>query len=68
MPFSVQEIRRLLCRLIWRTLHSIEHVMSWSNWRRQHQYRAQQCHYRRRGGTPPAYLVLGWTSMSPPRS
>jgi hypothetical protein len=57
LPFSVQEIRRLLCRLIWRTLHSIEHVMSWSMWRRRHQYRAQQCHYRRRGGVPPAYLV-----------
>ncbi|MBB5462353.1 hypothetical protein HDG33_006027 [Paraburkholderia sp. Cpub6] len=58
LPFSVQEIRRLLCRLIWRTLHSIEHVMSWSIWRRRHQYRAQQCHYRRRGGVPPAYLPL----------
>lgn len=38
LPFSVQEIRRLLCRMIWRTLHSIEHVMSWSMWRRRHQY------------------------------
>jgi SRSO17 transposase len=56
--FSVQEIRRLLCRLIWRTLHSIEHVMSWSIWRRRHQCRAQQCHYRRRGGVHPAHLRL----------
>lgn len=31
--------------------------MSWSMWRRRHQYRAQQCHYRRRGGVPPPYLV-----------
>ncbi len=36
LPFSVQEIRRLLCRLIWRTPHSINHVMSWSMWRRRH--------------------------------
>ncbi|MFM0208368.1 hypothetical protein PQQ96_13245 [Paraburkholderia sediminicola] len=58
LPFSVQEIRRPLCRLIWRTLHSIEHVMSLSMWRRRHQYRAQLRHYRRFGGVPPTYLQL----------
>ncbi|CAD6562988.1 hypothetical protein LMG24235_08230 [Paraburkholderia sabiae] len=58
MPFSVQEIRRLLRRLIWRTLHSIEHVVSWSIWRRRHRYRAQQCHYPRRGDVHPAHLRL----------
>ena len=25
---------------------------------RRHLYRARQCHYRRRGGVPPAYLVV----------
>ncbi|MGF6837777.1 hypothetical protein QF001_001644 [Paraburkholderia youngii] len=34
-------------------LHSIEHVVSWSTWPRQHQYRAQQCRDRRRGGVTP---------------
>jgi hypothetical protein len=57
-PLSVQEIRRLLCRLLWHGAHSIEYVLSWSPWRRRHQYRAQQCHYRRRGCVPPVSLHL----------
>ncbi|PZR42044.1 MAG: hypothetical protein DI523_31995 [Paraburkholderia fungorum] len=58
MPLSVQEILRLLCRLLWRGAHSIEYVLAWSTWRRRHQYRAQQCHYRRRGCAPPALFYL----------
>jgi len=49
MPLSVQEIRRLLCRLLWDGLHSINHVLQWSIWRRTDQWRAQQSHYRARG-------------------
>jgi SRSO17 transposase len=50
VPLSVQEIRR--------GAHSIEYVLAWSAWRRRHQRRAQQCHYRRRGCVPPASLYL----------
>lgn len=53
MPLSPQEIRRLLCRLLWRAVHPIDHVIAWSIWRRIHQWRAQQSHYRRRGFAPP---------------
>ena len=41
------EIRRLLTAAI-APLHSIEHVISWSSWRRQHQARARASHYARR--------------------
>ncbi|MDC9596107.1 hypothetical protein [Xenorhabdus anantnagensis] len=27
---------------------TVEQILSWSDWRRRHQYRAQQYHYRRR--------------------
>ena len=27
MPLSPQEIRRLLCRLLWRAVHPIDHVL-----------------------------------------
>ncbi|WP_082094607.1 transposase [Burkholderia oklahomensis] len=36
MPLSPQEIRRLLCRLLWRAVHLINHVIAWSIWRRTH--------------------------------
>ncbi|WP_157646791.1 transposase, partial [Burkholderia ubonensis] len=58
VPLSVQEIRRLMCRLLWRGAYSVECVLAWSIWRRRHQYRAQQCHYRRRGCVPPDLLYL----------
>ncbi|QPQ89116.1 IS701 family transposase (plasmid) [Burkholderia gladioli] len=57
VPLSVQEIRRLLCRLLWRGTYSVEYVLAWSTWRRRHQYRAQQCHYRRRGCVPPSFYL-----------
>jgi hypothetical protein len=47
-----------MCRLLWRGAHSVEYVLTWSAWRRRHQYRAQQCHYRRRGCVPHAFLYL----------
>jgi SRSO17 transposase len=40
VPLSVQEIRRLLCRLVWRAIHPIDHALEWSIWRRTHQWRA----------------------------
>ncbi|WP_197327966.1 hypothetical protein [Ralstonia syzygii] len=53
IALSLQEIRRLLCGLAWRARQSIEQVLAWSRWRRAHQWRAQQCHYRARGCAPP---------------
>jgi hypothetical protein len=31
--------------------HTIEHVISWSDWRRQHQARARTSHYQRQAAT-----------------
>lgn len=53
MALSVPELRRLLTQLVLLGQHGIEHVLQWSVWRRRHQYRARQCHYRRRGFVPP---------------
>jgi SRSO17 transposase len=41
------EIRRLLAAAI-APVHSVEHVIHWSIWRRQHQARARTSHYARR--------------------
>jgi SRSO17 transposase len=40
------EIRRLLAAAL-APIHGIEHVISWSTWRRQHQARARSSHYAR---------------------
>ncbi len=53
IALSLQEIRRLLCALAWRARQSIDQVLAWSRWRRAHQWRARQCHYRARGCAPP---------------
>ena len=47
---SVNEIRNLFTALT-ATMHAIDHILHWSRWRRQHQARAQACHYRTRGHT-----------------
>jgi hypothetical protein len=47
---TVAEIRRLLCRLVFRMRPPRwEEVISWSVWRRRHQAVAKRCHYQRRG-------------------
>jgi hypothetical protein len=46
---TVPEIRRLFAKLIAIAVHTIEHYLAWSYWRRQHQARAKTSHYRRRG-------------------
>ena len=48
IPLTVPEVRRLLWRLVWRTLPSPEAVLAWSRWRRRHQAQARRCHYQRR--------------------
>jgi hypothetical protein len=45
---TLNEIRRLLAKLITNTVHPISHWLAWSHWRRQHQARAKSSHYRRR--------------------
>jgi SRSO17 transposase len=49
VPLSINEIRRLLARLVINAAHTIDHWLSWSQWRRRHQKRAKTSHYRRRG-------------------
>ena len=44
------EIRRLLAAML-APAHTIEHVISWSDWRRQHQARARTSHYQRQATT-----------------
>lgn len=58
LPLTVPEVRRLLHWLVWAPLHSVEHVFSWSRWRRRHQARAKQCHYRRRLQLMPPQVRL----------
>jgi SRSO17 transposase len=49
LPLTVLEVRRLLVHLRWTRRPEAVHVLGWSRWRRRHQWRAKQCHYRRRG-------------------
>jgi hypothetical protein len=44
IPFSANEIRRLLTGLVLTPLTCIEHVMHWSTWRRERQHQARTCH------------------------
>jgi len=44
------EIRRLLASML-TPAHTIEHVIGWSIWRRQHQARARTSHYQRQAAT-----------------
>ena len=57
IPLTVPEVRRLLCRLLWLPRGSPTLTIR-SGWRRRHQARAMQCHYRRRflGLSPHARL------------
>ncbi|MBN1564122.1 MAG: IS701 family transposase, partial [Anaerolineae bacterium] len=54
VPLTVSEVRRLLNRLVWRISHSVEQLLAWSFWRRQHQARAKAAHYRRHLARSPA--------------
>ena len=49
IPLTLNEIRRLFSQLITNTIHTIDHWLRWSNWRRRHQASAKTSHYRRRG-------------------
>jgi len=48
IPLTVNEIRHLFAKLVTATVHTIDHLLSWSTWRRRHQARAKTSHYKRR--------------------
>jgi SRSO17 transposase len=48
IALTVNEFRRLFDALLLTTHHTITTLLAWSRWRRKHQYRARQSHYRRR--------------------
>ena len=50
---SVPEVRNLLVELVWGSLPEAERVLAWSVWRRRHQHRARECHYKKRKAKPP---------------
>jgi len=52
VDLSLPEIRRLLNHLIWTEQPEHAQVLRRSRWRRRHQHRARQCHYRARGHLP----------------
>jgi hypothetical protein len=47
IALTVPEIRKLLCRLVWRHLPDVVAVIHWSLWRRHHQAVARYYHYQR---------------------
>jgi SRSO17 transposase len=48
IALTVNEFRRLFDALLLATRHTIATLLAWSRWRRRHQYRARQSHYRKR--------------------
>lgn len=50
---SVLEVRKLLLKVVWTQVPPTKRTLMWSVWRRQHQYRARACHYRKRRAKPP---------------
>ena len=50
---SVPEVRKLLLRLVWAFAPQADEVLAWSVWRRRHQHRARESHYKKRGAEPP---------------
>jgi hypothetical protein len=49
IPLSLKEIRRLLAKLVINAVHTLDHWLGWSRWRRQQQARAKTSHYKPRG-------------------
>jgi SRSO17 transposase len=48
IELTVNEFRRLFDALLLSAHPTPTTLLSWSSWRRRHQHRARQCHYRRR--------------------
>jgi SRSO17 transposase len=47
IELTVNEFRRLFDALLLGAKHTIDTLLTWSRWRRRHQARARECHYRR---------------------
>ena len=47
IELTVNEFRRLFDALLLGAKHTIYTLLAWSRWRRRHQARARECHYRR---------------------
>jgi SRSO17 transposase len=47
IELTVNEFRRLFDALLLGAKHTINTLLAWSRWRRRHQARARECHYRR---------------------
>jgi len=47
IELTVNEFRGLFDALLLGHKHSIDTLLAWSRWRRRHQARARECHYRR---------------------
>ena len=52
IPLTGNEIQHLFAALI-SPVHDLPHRLRWSHWRRRHQARARQCHYRRQAALQP---------------
>ena len=48
IELTVNEFKRLFDALLLTAKTSVDHLLRWSIWRRQHQHRARACHYRQR--------------------
>jgi len=48
IELTVNEFRRLFDALLLTATRTIDTLLAWSRWRRRHQHRARECHYRRR--------------------
>jgi hypothetical protein len=48
ISLTVNEFRRLFDTLLLAAKHTLTTLLAWSTWRRRHQHRARQSHYRRR--------------------
>jgi hypothetical protein len=52
IALTVSEIRKLLWRLVWRSVPDVMAIIQWSLWRRHHQAIARFYHYQRRAASP----------------
>ena len=50
IKLTVAEFRRLYTHLLLTLSPTMDTLLAWSRWRRRHQARARQCHYKRREG------------------
>ena len=47
IELTVNEFRRLFDALLLSPTYTVNRLLAWSRWRRRHQARARECHYRR---------------------